>query len=240
MKMADYTPKTSGTSTMVRNFYSDGMSYINIKFYNTLLSFSFHPFVSKDATGRSVYDNQKSLMTTVNWESAFAIYMIAEDIIYGRNTSPCSIVIPCASDASLILERRIIPMLNTTTPVMETIFSIKKNNEMIPFKFKTQQVQIIENGQSITKVVESGLGAFAKTIEGYLTGINSERHLNRLTDDYIKSQQGNQNNQYQSNSNNTGYQKKPWQKKQYNNYNSNNNPQPWESPQQNISTYQLP
>jgi hypothetical protein len=238
--MADFTKPN--TSTMVRNFYSDGISYINIKFYNTNLSFQFHPFISKDANGRSVYDSQRALMTTVNWEGAFAIYHLAMDIISGKNASPCNIVIPCAGDASLILERRIIPMANNNGQ-METIFSIKKNNEIIPFKFKTIQVQYEDNGQMMTKVVECGLGAFAKTIDGYLVGVNAERHLNKMTDDFVKSQQNanNPNNpQTQFSSNRGGYQKKPWQKKQYNNYNNNPSPQTWESSQQNISSYQIP
>jgi hypothetical protein len=230
--MAEYTKQ--GVSTTVRNIYSDGMSYINIKFYNMALSFSFHKFLNKDSTGRSTYDNQNSLMTTVNWEGAFAIYQLAKEIYEGKNTSPCTMVIPCASDASLILERRVIPMMNNNIQQMETIFSIKKNNEIIPFKFKTIQVQSMENGQPVTKIIESGLGAFAKTIEGYLTGINADRHLDKITESFIKSQESNTNNQYQS----SGY-KKPWQKKQYNNY--NNNQQSWETPnQQNVSTYQLP
>lgn len=83
-------------------------------------------------------------------------------------------------------------------------------------------------------------------LEGYLSGINSDRHLNKLTDDYVKSleeQKPAQPAQPQYKNNN--YQKKQWQpnpqwqaKKQ--NYQFNQQPQTWESQnQQNLSNYQL-
>ena len=63
------------------------------------------------------------------------------------------------------------------------------------------------------------------TIHGYLNGVNSERHLNKLTEDYAKLQEGKQgnqnNNQYR---NNNGYQKNNgYQNKNYNNNYKNNN-----------------
>ena len=97
-----------------------------------------------------------------------------------------------------------------------------------------------------------------------MTGINADRHLNKLTDDYAKSKEGQPqqggNNSFQTGS---GYQQKPWQnnggyKKPWNNngggykkpWQNNNNQgggQPphqasWESKQpnqQNMSTYQI-
>ena len=255
----------TNTSTQIRNMYSEGMSYLNIKFYNTNLSFQFCPFVSKDATGRSTYDMQKGQMTTANFDAAFALFKMASDIINGGPAANGGLLnVPCGNGAALILERKM-----GQTGQMETYLVISKNNVTIPFRFNTHQMQVKENGQMVTKTIESGLGAFLKTLDGYLTGINADRHLNKLTDDFAKSKEGQGaapttggNNfqtgsgyqkPWQGNNNGGGYQKKPWQgnnngggykKPWQNNNNGAGQPQQnsWESKQpnqQNMSTYQI-
>jgi hypothetical protein len=75
---------------------------------------------------------------------------------------------------------------------MAAYLTIEKNNQSISFKFKTQQIQVQEHGQIVTRVIQSGLGAFAKTVEGYLTGIGADLHLSKLLDDFENSQDENQ------------------------------------------------
>ncbi len=199
------------TNTQVRNFYSDGLSYLNVSFFNTNLSFKFHPFISKDNLGKSTYDMKNPQNTTVNYEGASALDQVAEDIINGK-IQECNLPIPCASGASLNLERKL-----GQDGKMETIFSISKNNVTIPFKFNTIEYQTKENGQIVTKTIETGLKAFQKTIEGYLTGINADRHLDKLTDDFAKLHENNNNQQQRGGYNN-------YQKKTFNNYNNNRKP----------------
>lgn len=229
----------TNTSTQIRNFYSEGISYLNIKFYNTNLSFKFSPFVSKDPGGISKYDLNNSQTTTVDYEGAYALYEVAEDIIKGKITE-CNLPIPCAAGATLTIERKI-----GISGQMETIFSIQKNNVTIPFVFKTINQQVKENGQFVTRVIECGLGAFKETIKGYLNGINSDRHLDKLTDDFAKSQNQSQNpqqnygnnykNNYKKPYNNGGY-KKPYNGNN-NGYNNQNN-QSW-GRQQDMSSYNI-
>jgi len=223
---------------------------MNIKFYNTNLSFQFHPFVSKDATGKSTYNQQKALMTTVNWDGAFALYKVAHDIINGKDAANgVFLTIPCAGGAALILERKM-----GTNGQMETFFVISKNNETIPFKFSTHSIQVKENNQMIDKIIETGLGTFLKTIDGYLGGINADRHLDKMTEDYVKSLETSktegQQSGFQTGSNynrgSGGYQKGNWNRgggrRPYNNYNQGS-PQPsfdTSQNQQNMSTYNLP
>lgn len=226
------------TSTQVRNLYSQNISYLNIKLYNTYLSFQFFKFAGKDNTGKSSYQKQ-GLMTTINFESAFAIYKVAKDIIDSKVVEVV-LDIPCASGASLRLERK------KSQSGYDTILSINKNSEIIPFIFTSNPYTVIENGMPITRTIESGLGAFIKTIEGYLTGINTERHLNKLTEDYVKSLETNKDTQAtQPNQPYNSYQKKPYNnyrrynKGNFNNYNQQ--PQQWEPQptQQNMSDYNL-
>lgn len=176
-------PQKTTTSTQIRNMYSDGMSYMNIKFYNTSLSFQLYPFTGKDQSGRSNYDTRNGQQTTVNYEGAYALYRVANDIIQNK-VQQTSVSIPC-NGASLLLERKL-----GMNGQMETIFSITKNNMTIPFRFNTIQQQVNQNGQIQSQTIEVGLGAFAKTIEGYLTGINADRHLDKLTEDFAKANEG--------------------------------------------------
>lgn len=223
----------TSTSTQIRNMYSDGMSYMNIKFFNTNLSFCLYPFISKDDVGRSTYDMKNGQQTTVNFEGAYALYQTSKDIISGK-LQEINLPVPCLAGATLTLERKL-----GQNGKLETIFSITKNNVNIPFRFHTIEQQLKENGQIVTKVVEAGLGAFMKTLDGYLTGINADRHLDKLTEDFAKIQQnqqggqpqqgGNYNGGYRS-SNGGGYKKPPYQggsgyKKPYNGGGYNNGQQ---------------
>lgn len=171
--------KTS-TSTQIRNFYSEEMSYMNIKFYNTSLSFQLYPFLEKGQDGRSKYDMRNGQQTTVSYEGAYALYHAAKDIIDGKHNE-LSMSIECL-EAIIKIDRKL-----ATNGKMETIFTLSKKGVEIPFKFKTQDITVRENGQLITKQLETQLGAFMKTIEGYLTGINADRHLDKLTAEYANA-----------------------------------------------------
>lgn len=236
--MANNRQQTS-TSTQIRNFYADGISYMNASFFNTNLSFKFYPFIQKDQNGRDVYDLKNGVNTTVNFEGAYALYEAANDIINGK-TSELNLPIPCAAGAELTLERKL-----GQNGLLETWFSISKNNRIIPFKFKTVTYQVKENGQVVTRVIECGLGAFMKTIEGYLTGINADRHLDKLTEDFARLQnnnQGNNNSQQYQNNNGGGYKKNynnNGYRKPYNNQYGNQSNYNTQSRQQDYSTYQI-
>ncbi len=212
----------TNTSTQIRTMYSENMSCMTIKFYNTNLSFSLYPFTGKNQQGRSTYDMKNGQQTTVNYEGAYALYQAAKDIIDGK-VQQTSLAVPC-NGASLTLERKL-----GMNGQMETVFSISKNNVTIPFKFNTIQQQVNMNGQVQTNIIEIGLGAFLKTIDGYLTGINADRHLNKLTEDYAKLQEQNGQNQSQNQSQNNGGGNNNYRpRKQYNNY--------YQKPQQNHQT----
>lgn len=225
------------TTTLIRTIYSDS-SYIVIKFYNTSLAFQFVPFQRKDETGKNIFDATRQLSTTVSQDSAFALYKFGSDIVQEKTQEGTLSI--TGNNSVITLERKFSPT------GFETILSISKNGQTIPFKFATTTLSVKENGIFKTTQIESGLGAFTKMLEGYLSGINSDRHLNKLTDDYVKSleeQKPAQPAQPQYKNNN--YQKKQWQpnpqwqaKKQ--NYQFNQQPQTWESQnQQNLSNYQL-
>lgn len=252
--MANNNQRTQ-TSTQIRNFYSEGMSYLNVRFFNTNLSFSFYPFVSRDGNGISKYDMKNGQQTTVNYEGAYALYKTSKDILDGKITE-CDLPVPCLAGASVNLKREVGP-----DGKYQTIFSITKNNMTIPFKFQVIESTVRVNGQVTTTFIEAGLGAFEKTIEGYLNGINADRHLDKLTEDFASIQNqnnpqgngnpnGNNNNYRNYNNNGNGYNKKPYNggnngyKKPYNGngYQNNNGQNNWRQQpnQQNMSSYNIP
>ena len=219
------------TSTQIRNLFSEGMSSLNMTFFNTYLSFNFTPFAGKDQNGSNRFDNQKALTTTVNWEGAFALWKACYEIIF-NSADTLNVTIPC-NQASLILEKK---------APGEVFVTISKNNETIPFKFSSLSSTKTKDGQQIVEIIETGLGAFMKTINGYLEGVNSARHLDKLTEEFAKLKE------------NAG-QQQPWKNKNFNNNrnnnwrnnnqqgwkNNNNQQQNWETPnQQNMSDYTPP
>jgi len=187
------------TSTQIRNFYCD-QSCLGMKFYNVNLALQFYRSNGKNQNGRNSYDTKNGEITTVNFEGAYALWKACQDII-DEKVQTLNLVIPAGSGATLTLDRK---MINN---VYETTLSIQKNGKTIEFKFNTIQQQV--NGQF--KQIESGLGAFQKTIDGYLVEINGSRHLNKLTEMYIKSQEQNKKTETQFNDSYKG-----------NNYGNNN------------------
>lgn len=171
------------TTTLIRTIYSEGLSYMVIKFCNTSISFQFVPFVRKDEQGKNVYDTQRSQTTTLNWDSAYALLKFGQDIIDNKVTEG-SIQVN-GNQSTITLDHKTDQITNQ--PI--TIISLTKNNSTIQFKFSIQQVSVKNSitNQFQTSFIPAGLGAFIKMLEGYLTGINAERHLNKLTDDYVKS-----------------------------------------------------
>lgn len=243
--------KKQNTSTQIRTFYSDGFSYMNLKFFNTMLSISMSKFLEKDNTGRNVYD-QNAVFTSLNYDQAYALYKTCQDILEGK-INEVNLQLQYGN-ASVTLTR------NKNGNFYDTMLSVNRDGRSVQFLFS----KITQTADGTTRTIDMGLGSFYMTLEGFLTGINSERHLNKLTDDYIKSVNGNfdSNNQNQNNNQQNNYQNNRGggYRKNYNrNYNNNyrggyrnqnyggNNQSytkpSWDMPpnaeQQNLSSYQI-
>ena len=72
------------------------------------------------------------------------------------------------------------------TWLLLVLYGFRKNNRTIPFKFSTHDYRINENKQMTTKIIQMGLFSFACILEGYLTGIGVNRHLNKLSEEEIE------------------------------------------------------
>ena len=166
-------------NTYIRTLYSPGFSFLMMSFFKTNLTLNFVPYLGKDNVGRSQYSKTEFLSTTVNYEGAAALYMTAMPILDG-NESQVELVLPCSNDATLIFEYKL-----DQNNQMSAYLVIDKNNETIPFRFGTHQFRAKENGQMVTKVLQSGLGAFTKTMEAYLSGIGADLHLSKLSEEEL-------------------------------------------------------
>ena len=88
-------------------------------------------------------------------------------------------------------------------------------------RIRTIQQQIKENGSVISKTIESGVGAFMMTVEGYLTGVNADRHLDKMTEEYSQLNGGTNGQQNQNQQNNQPQQNNQQRQFRPNNYNNN-------------------
>lgn len=172
----------SNKNTYIRTLYSPGFSSLMMSFFKTNLTLNFIPYLGKNNVGLSQYSKTEFLSTTVNYEGAAALYLAAMPILDG-NGSQMELVLPCSNNTVLILEHK--PDQDNQ---MSTYLLISKNNRMIPLRFGTIQYRVKENGQMVTKVIQSGLGGFVKTLEAYLTGIGANLHLNKLSEEDLEMQ----------------------------------------------------
>jgi hypothetical protein len=160
------------------------------------------------------------MTTTVSYEGAALLYLVAAKIFDDRHPErEIKAVLPCLKNTTLTLEYK--PGQNNQWDVYLTI---ERDNKTIPFKFKTHTYTFRESGQLVTEVIQSGLGAFGKMIEGYLTGINVNGHLSKLPEDeelekeFEKYQDENQQTVYTTKD---GYQENQYQGNQNNKYQGN-------------------
>lgn len=246
MQQAPTTPNTNrtNTSTQIRNFYAEGVSYMNTKFYNTSFAISLYPFTGKDENGRSTFD-KTGVSTTISYEGAAALSYVCQKIIEG-NLQEASLSIPCFN-ASMVLEHR-----PNASGQPETVLVVTKNNMTVTYPFSTTTVQVKENGVPQTQIIPSGLISFKHTLDGYLGGVNADRHLDKFTEEYTKTlgslmpqnQQPKQNfqkNNYQNNNNGyRGSNRQQYQPRNNGNPNFNQPKQNNWGPAQNFDNYNVP
>ena len=206
-----YKNKKIAHSTYVRTLCSEKHSIIMIWFYNTSLSFSFAPYQGTDNRGIDKYDKSKAIKTSINYEGAALLYQAAMSICKDENPQKqLRVELPCFNHATLILEckpeqytpgqhqsnqhifnphnsgqhmhmqNNHVAQVNYTAAYL----TIAQNNEAVSFKFPIHIVEFIENNQVSAKIIQSGLGVFALTLHGYLTGIGADNHLNKLPESH--------------------------------------------------------
>jgi hypothetical protein len=152
-----------------------------MSYYKTNLVFRFAPYDGMDNRGQHKYNKTMFLSTSVNHDAAASLYMLAKSIFDGKDNQ-VEVVLQCGNNATLTFEFK--PDQNSQ---MTAYLVIRKNNEMIPFRFSTHPFQVQENGQMVTKIIQSGVGVLACTLKGYLTGIGADLHLSKLSEEELNN-----------------------------------------------------
>jgi hypothetical protein len=161
-------------STVIRYFYSPDSS-MAVVYNGWHLSFRFYRYSGMDNRGFSKYDLKNGMIATVDYEYASCLYQVLMFILNDKNSEKGINIVFERNNFTLFFEYK--PDENKQ---MAAYFTIEKNDQSISFEFNTCTVLVIENGESIPKVFQSDIGAFAKLIERYLTGIGANVHLIKL------------------------------------------------------------
>ena len=189
------------TSTFIRTFYAPGFSSITVSYYGTCLSLRFYQWTGKNNIGFSIYDLKNGMTTTINPDGASYLYLNAMSIIKDINPEKEVTAVLNCNKAALVFEYK-----RDQDNQMVAYLTIDKNNRAITFRFSTHTCQVKIDGQKVTKIIQSGLGAFAKTLDGYLTGIGADIHLSKLPENYQNSPDDNQQGFNTTENSNDGYQ----------------------------------
>ena len=186
------------TTTMVRNLYdapSESASInLNIKLFDMMLALQLRPLRSRkeDGTndwmpifiqqpGQKGYPNPETPMAVIDYPKAYTLYEAVQMII--RDKDICLSAGIQIKDGTLSLDRNVSP-----DGTRRTTLTISKNGKVTVFPFRTSEVQVmVPGGQFEKRVIESSLGEFGEVLRGYLNGINTDRHQNKLTDKYVES-----------------------------------------------------
>lgn len=158
---------------VIRTLYAPEYSSLMMSFYKTHLTFAFSPYSGKNESGFPQYDIKRHVSTTVDHEGAAALYLIVKKILQG-DEMPTRLILPRYHQATLTFKYE-----PDESNQMRAYLLLDKNRETIPFQFAIHQYQVKENGQVVTKTIQSGLMAFEKVLEAYLTSTDAAKYLNK-------------------------------------------------------------
>jgi hypothetical protein len=142
------------------------------------MAFVFYAFLSRDKTGKPLYDNKNGLLTMVDYETVEAIYTAINYLIIGKpEVDAMRMEINCTDGASLILVRA---PSKEDKGQMESSIHITRGDKTLSFPFSTMECEIKvenENRELVTKVFEAGLWGFRNGVFNYLFEVGAVRHL---------------------------------------------------------------
>ena len=180
---------SNSENTEIATLYAPGFSYLRMSYFRTYLTLDFAQWLNRDNTGKDYYCKKTRESTTVNHVGAKGFYQLAKSIIDGSGAGKqVDIVLSCKRGADLIFEYK-----PESDGQMMAYLTINKDNLPIRLWFPLNQYdEINENGQKVTKVIQRGLGTFAKTMYGYLTRMDANQNLDKLPEGFNEYRDYNQ------------------------------------------------
>ena len=172
-------------NTYIKCLYSSGFSYIMMSYYRTNLVFTFRPYSGKNYNGLDQYDKNIFLSTSIDYDASATLYALSTAIISVKDAEKkVTAVLTCSNNTTLTFEY--MPDQNNQ---WYAYLTINKNNQTIPFRFKTYTYQVQIDGQLVTRVIQSGLGIFAEVLKSYFSATGINNHLNKFTDEERENMQ---------------------------------------------------
>jgi hypothetical protein len=112
-------------------------------------------------------------------------YRIAKSIIDGSGAdTPVKFILLCKRDAELTFVYK-----QEDGGQMAAYLVITKDDKDIGIRFPTTPyVEYGEDGQEVKKAIQSGLGTFAKVLDGYLSGFGADDKYNKLPANFDECQ----------------------------------------------------
>jgi len=164
-------------NTRIKTIPSPGFSCLMISLFRKYLTLNFVPWRETDHNGIDIYCRDVFRSTTLDLEGAASFYRIAKSIIDGSGSDKqVQIVLRCKRKADLVFEYK-----RESDGQMVAYLAINKEDLTIPFRFPIRQYnKFDEDGQKVTKIIQSGLGAFAKALDEYLTRNGADDKSNKL------------------------------------------------------------
>ena len=172
-------------NTEITTICEPGFASLLMSYFKTYLTLDFAQWLYYDNIGRSTYCQKTRKSTTVNAEGAKLFYQLSKSIIDGSASGKqVETVLPCKRDTSLIFEYK-----PESDGQMMAYLSINKEDKTIRLRFPLHYIEEVdENGQTVTKVIQRGLGTFAKVMYGYLVNKVVSHTVDKLPDKFNEYQ----------------------------------------------------
>ena len=181
--------KQQSSNLHLRTLYAPGFSFMTMSYYRTNyvhLILKLVPYIGVDKRGLSQYSKNHYISTSLAPDGAELLLTPVRSILNGTAPEkPIEVQIACKSGKSLTFEYKPDPDRDNQ---ISAFMVAKEGNLSIPFRFPIHQHDVWEDGKMVTKVVLSGLGAFALTLDGYIRD-SGAGNLSKLSDEELEKLQ---------------------------------------------------
>jgi hypothetical protein len=164
------------------------MSQLYITFFNANLSFQWRPFTGKNQNGVDQYDKNpkggRAITTAgINPDYASTMVKMINEIGEGKHAEGCQYVMECNGGIKITFERK----AEANGTMVHWLNVARDNGPAVQFRFNTTTFMSKQNGQLVQVTTEARLHQFRDILQAYLSGINSDLHLNKWTEDTAKA-----------------------------------------------------
>lgn len=189
------------TSTQVRTFFGDNV-YLGTKLYNNMFSVSIHTCTGRDQNQKPLWDI--GILFSLRYEDTAALAEACK-IVTENPMEPKEVHLVIPGNEKMFR----FDCADNPATGFTAVLSIAKGNQKSEFVFSYNEIDVSKrmpdgSSQMVKVRIQSQLVAFLRTLNGYLEGINTDRHLDKMTDDYARMQEDKHGERRDNGGNNSG------------------------------------